>query len=79
MARREHSAKKIKELVEPSTASIVHFSMMKNAGSSGTEKIEYTSNSRNEYADTEFRVHISWQVHEDLFELALLINPGNED
>lgn len=79
MARREPSAKKIKELVEPSTVSIVHFLMMKNAGSSGTEKIEYTSNSRNEYADSEFRVHGSWQVHQDLFVLALLINPGNGD
>lgn len=79
MARREPSAKKIKELVEPSTVSIVHFLMMKNAGSSGIEKIEYTSNSRNEYADSEFRVHVSWQVHQDLFVLALLINPGNGD
>lgn len=58
MERREPPAQKVKELVEPSTVRNVHFLMMKNAGSSGTEKIEYTSNSRNEYADTEFRVHV---------------------
>lgn len=42
MVRREPSAKNITGLVEPSTVSIVYFLMMKNAGSSGTEKIENT-------------------------------------